>query len=767
MSSIALATQLRWLFVVVVALATVIMGVAWVMVQKTTMIHLAKSHVTAQSEMTVHALQPALGFHDLWLANRILSNFVRNADIINIRVYDAKGVAFASYRAADVQQRLPALVPSWQALRQVSNGLQLNREIRLEGRRLGYLSMVYSLEAINSAQQQGMVITLLVMLGSVLLALLVADRLLHLIIDPIQRLAQAMGTFSPHQIPDLERRKSDSREIVILFDGYHTMRARLQQGIQAISEQRRVAEESEALFRQIVEAMPIPVVMSRLEGGDFVLVNAAFAALFRLDLVADSERNSPYFYRDMEQRQQLLAGLAADGEVAALPLALRNGAGEDVEALISSVLITYQGEQVLLNALVDVTEMNALRNQLQRVNAELEQRVAQRTEALQQAVAQAERANRDKSHFLAAASHDLRQPIHAIVLYLDVLATLPATEEQKEIVGLLQQSTNAFSKLFDGLLDMSRMDAGAITAQIGDVALDVLLRQLMQQWLPSAAEKGLELRLAALHEMTVVRSDVTLLERVLSNLLANAVRYTDSGGILLGCRHRDGVLRIAVWDTGCGIDSEQQQWIFDTFYQIENPERDRSKGVGLGLSIVKRQADLMGHTIYLRSRPGRGSCFAIDVPIATAEKPMAAVSKMADSTDMQGQIFLVIEDEQTILQASGRLLQSWGAQTWLAEDLSQASALLTQHEKIPDCILSDYRLRQQKNGLDAIQQLRQQTGREIPAILISGDRDSPLRATAAAANCILVRKPINSARLKQIISAQLNRQTTTKQPEET
>jgi signal transduction histidine kinase len=293
------------------------------------------------------------------------------------------------------------------------------------------------------------------------------------------------------------------------------------------------------------------------------------------------------------------------------------------------------------------TIVNSLRLQFE--NQELVARLRTEMEA-------AQAANQAKSRFLAAASHDLRQPMHAMSLYLSALERQELNEASGTIVTNLQGCADAMHGLFSALLDISRLDANTVTPVPADFPANQLLDRMRLEYAPKAQAQGIALRIrpTSLH----VRSDPALVERIARNLVSNAVRHTRHGKVLIGCRRRGDRVRLLVYDTGPGIAAEHQKLIFEEFYQIENPERDRSKGLGLGLAIVDRLARLLGLSLDFRSVPGRGTCFAVDLPRAAVVQAEPKTTP-GDISELAGRLIVVVDDEAVILDATRTLLESW------------------------------------------------------------------------------------------------------------
>ena len=392
----------------------------------------------------------------------------------------------------------------------------------------------------------------------------------------------------------------------------------------------------------------------------------------------------------------------------------------------------------------------------------LEARVAERTHELAGANTllrarrnEAEQASQAKTRFLASASHDLRQPLHTISLLVGVLRRQAVTPEVGKLVSHIEASVSAMEALFVGLLDISKLDAGTASPVLGDHALAELLHRVAASHGPAAERK--QLRLVVVPSRRAVRTDAVLLERVLGNLVANAIRYTERGKVLVGCRRRPGGVELQVWDTGIGIAPEQLPHIFDEFYQIDNPERDRGKGLGLGLAIVKRTLDLLGHPHVLRSTPGRGTCFSILLPAAQALPQVPAQpAALASGRRVVGAFIVVIDDEADTRRAMQALCHSWGAHVLTAASAEQGLTLLDEHLRQPDLILCDYRLRQHQDGLDAIRRIRRRVGQAVPAIIITGDIGAADLRRVADAGLPLLHKPVGTDRLLAAIEAALN-----------
>jgi signal transduction histidine kinase len=377
----------------------------------------------------------------------------------------------------------------------------------------------------------------------------------------------------------------------------------------------------------------------------------------------------------------------------------------------------------------------------------------QKAEA-EEARRKAEAASLAKSQFLAAASHDLRQPLYALSLFSASLGTLKLDDDGRKVVGNIQESIAAMEALFVGLLDLSRLDAGVVRPRLESVSVDALFDRLSQYFLPIAIEGGLDLRFHSDGEW--VTSDVTLIEQVLSNLVSNALRCTNRGAVLIAARRRGPDVRLEVWDTGIGIDEADRKRIFEEFVQLANPERDRRKGLGLGLSIAQRSAALIGGAITLSSRLGRGSRFTLTQPLTAP--PVTPVSIDIDSgwNDPRPRLssdlpVLIVEDDRDVRTALGNLLIRWGVHFDFAVDAKEALVRVETGTRY-GLVLADYRLPGALNGLDLIAAITQLHPKPLPAYaLITGEFNRDLVGTAHARGVPLFQKPLKPAKLRVLL----------------
>ena len=377
-------------------------------------------------------------------------------------------------------------------------------------------------------------------------------------------------------------------------------------------------------------------------------------------------------------------------------------------------------------------------------NLELVNRLTKEKEA-------AEKANIAKSKFLAAASHDLRQPLHALSLLAGALAERIHYKEVKDIVDKMRAAVAALENLFNALLDISKLDSGVLQPCVEDFHLQPLFDRMENDYRPEAEQKGLSFAVDNCSDL-VVRSDTILLERILRNFVSNAIRYTNAGSVHLTTRQEGDRIAIAMKDTGLGIPQEKQGVIFDEYVQLDNPERDRDKGLGLGLAIVSRISQLLGHELQLNSIQGEGSEFTVYVPVGdNANIKQSGTTAVPEfNQDLQGMRVLVIDDEKAILDALKVLLTGWGCEVITAETVEEARQQLQGHNVEPDAILSDYRLRENITGIEAIKAVEAMHGQEIPALLITGDMNVEPQDEGLDEYRVL-HKPVQPARLRAFL----------------
>ncbi|MBA1263079.1 PAS domain-containing hybrid sensor histidine kinase/response regulator [Stutzerimonas stutzeri] len=428
---------------------------------------------------------------------------------------------------------------------------------------------------------------------------------------------------------------------------------------------------------------------------------------------------------------------------------LRRKDGSAIDVMMN--LLLKPDEDGLVEGFVaDITERKLAQLHLQHLNEQLEQRVTERTLELRQARDSAEAANRSKDKYLAAASHDLLQPLNAARLLISTLRERSLPEAEQTLVERANQALEGAEDLLTDLLDISKLDQQAIKPDIYAYRLDEVLLPLVSEFESVAQAKGLGFEhyipAYALH------SDFRLLTRILRNFLSNACRYTDQGRVLLGARKRGDHLRIEVWDTGRGIAADQMQSIFLEFNQLGLQRAAERTGVGLGLAIVDRIAAMLDYRVQVRSQPGRGSVFSIDVPLADAPSPVAGEAPMLSlpGDPLPGRRLLVLDNELSILHSMAALLGQWGCEVLIATDEAEASHVLAGSP--PELILADYHLDQGMTGWQAVQKLRARFGYSIPAVMITADRSDQCRRELQGVGVPVLNKPVKAGKLRSVLS---------------
>jgi two-component system CheB/CheR fusion protein len=384
--------------------------------------------------------------------------------------------------------------------------------------------------------------------------------------------------------------------------------------------------------------------------------------------------------------------------------------------------------------------------------------------ALETAKKHAEQANLGKSRFLAAASHDLRQPLQTLTLLQGILAAQAKTADDSNLSARLGESLDAMSAMLNTMLDINQLEAGIIKPAPTNFTINTLFERLRNEFTDQAKNKGLRFRVVSSHHS--VRSDPALFEQIIRNLISNALKYTNQGKILLGCRRRGGQLHIQVWDTGIGIPEGQTRAVFDEFHQLDNPARERDRGLGLGLSIVQRLVDLLGHTVDVRSRPGKGSVFSIEVPCVDAElreTPPAQPQQPATRLDEGGSI-LIVEDDPAIREVLQLLFETNGYRTTAVADGRRALELVAHGDVRPNIVVADYNLPKGLTGLEIATRLRETTDSALPVLIVTGDISTGTLRAIADAGCVQLNKPIKADELIRRVRSQLAAPKQTSEP---
>jgi signal transduction histidine kinase/ActR/RegA family two-component response regulator len=439
--------------------------------------------------------------------------------------------------------------------------------------------------------------------------------------------------------------------------------------------------------------------------------------------------------------------------------------GGELFITIGVMLITY----VLVNIFYARASLNGRRRTVEIGFANVEL-VAQ----LREEKERVEAADRSKTKFLAAASHDLRQPIHALGMFTEVLITLSARSDAKpgvlkEVANKLQLSLKSLGGLLDALLDISKLDAGVVQVQMQTVPLQNLLDSLEREFSLIVRQKSL--RLSVVPSDINVTSDPVLLKQILNNLVSNALRYTERGGIIVGAKRLSKThVEVRVWDTGIGIDDSLREAVFTEFFQVANEARDRTQGLGLGLSIVRRTAALLGHKVTMRSEVGRGSQFGVQLPIevqpvqslasgiANTEPNWHSQATYPDAiVDASRFLVMLVDDDKEVLDAMGIMLNSWGYPTYssasAASAVAKIASLSATEKATIGFVLSDYRLADGLNGADAIYAITNALARPVAAAIVTGDTSPARIRDLASSGYQVLHKPLDPASIREILRA--------------
>lgn len=401
----------------------------------------------------------------------------------------------------------------------------------------------------------------------------------------------------------------------------------------------------------------------------------------------------------------------------------------------------------------ELRELQAMVNQmsesLRSYQQEMETRVRSVTAELEHKRREAEQASLAKSRFLAAASHDLRQPMHAIALYVESLKPQMQGRGAEDVLKKIERSILGTVELFNAILDVTKLDAGVVQPTLVPVRIRTLLLHLADEFAPEADRKNVSLRV---HAPDVwVESDAILLERILRNLLSNALRHTSRGGVLLSARPYRGKLRLQVWDTGSGIAPENQARVFEEFYQVEVREGKAPRGMGLGLAIVRRLARLLGHPLQLHSRPGQGTVFALDVPMLSDGRADDGETGVDSGGALKG-CAVVVDDEPAVVDALTDLLRQWGMDARPFRSLRQVTDAL---DVVPDVVLADYQLLDGETGLMVAHAIRTRWGAHVPVVLITGDTRAETIQTLRLSGFPVLHKPVRAGELRALLAGLL------------
>jgi protein-histidine pros-kinase len=495
---------------------------------------------------------------------------------------------------------------------------------------------------------------------------------------------------------------------------------------------REATDDSEAYFRNLLESAPDSMVIID-ERGRIAIVNAQTEAMFgysRAEMLGQPvEMLLPKRVR--KQHVQHRGGFSTKPSLRPMGVGLdltarrRDGTEFPVEISLSPV-VTGTG-QFVSSVIRDVTVRKRMEDEI----------IAARQEA--------ERANKANSAFLAAASHDLRQPVQALSLLNGALRRTVKDERALEMIENQQHSLTAMTNLLNSLLDISRLDAGAVTPELEQFPVQRLIDRLSPEFARQAHHGGLEFTWAT--SDAIVNSDPNLLAEIIQNFISNAIRYTDEGSIGLDCVDGDGYCRIQVTDTGIGIADDQLEEIFREFHQCKAPGASK-EGFGLGLAIVKRLSDLLELTVSVESEIGKGSRFSVSIPTISAAKIAIEEEPVAEEADTSASgLVILIEDDVNVANAWGLLLEAEGFTVAGAASATEANALIRDLDDVPTLLISDFHLLDGSTGVEAVSTIREFFGVEIPAFIVSGDTSKVVKDARLLENCTLMSKPINTNRL--------------------
>jgi PAS domain S-box-containing protein len=491
--------------------------------------------------------------------------------------------------------------------------------------------------------------------------------------------------------------------------------------------------ESETLFRTLLETAPDAMIIVDGEG-HIEIVNNQTERLFGYGrdelqgktievLLPDRVRQRHVAHRTAYVQGPSIRPMGADFDLVAKR---KDGSEFPVEISLSPVEV---GEYKFVSSVIrDVTDRKKMEQEI----------IAARRAA--------ERANKANSAFLAAASHDLRQPVQALSLLNGALRRTVKEERALEMIENQEHSLTAMTNLLNSLLDISRLDAGAITPEFEEFPMQRLIDRLSAEFSRQAAHKGLRFESESCH--ATVRSDPNLLSEIIQNLVSNAIRYTDQGSVKLRCVAADGCCSVEVEDTGVGIENDQLEEIFKEFHQVKAPGSNK-EGFGLGLAIVRRLADLLGHDVGVESTPGNGSCFSLSLPTLDG---IVASSNSDDTSDTPDEdtasgLIILIEDDVDVANAWGLLLEAEGYRVATGASASDAKALIEHLDEMPALIISDFHLLDGSTGVEAVTEIREFYEQSLPSFIVSGDTSKVVKDARLLNNCTVMSKPVNTARL--------------------
>lgn len=684
---------------------------------------------------------------------------ISNSDLATIEEHGLSGVALDTSNYFWVREPIVSYAIDLSELDAVSD--------KTANKLLGFVFVKMNKTSSQKEKWEVLEVSLLisvVLIGLTIFFVLAVSRRIVNPINALNHMVRGIGSGSMHArispIPAIS-------ELSQLAIGVNDMAKRLQEDRAALEDQTDLLRASEERLNDIIDMMPVSLYIKDTRGR-ITLMNSACEAqwgiLFSSVIGTDASR---YFPPDQmafsqEKDREVFAGrkmLNFEEEVWNSEIK----ENRTVHAF-KKPLYDKNGDPLYLICIgVDVSERKLADLKLKQLNEQLEIRIDAATRELRLKKDDAVNANYDKTRFLASASHDLRQPMHALGLFVGELHTKLTTEDQRQIVGKVEESVEALSNLLDALLDISKLDAGVVTTKVEQFSVEGLLNRIANDYIPLAAQKGILMKV--IPSSAIVNSDPILLERMLINLISNAIRYTPVGGrIIVGCRIRGDRIRIEVRDSGIGIPANEQQKVFREFIQLANNERDRSKGLGLGLAIVDRIAKLLKHHISLKSEPGKGSTFSVYVPRVTTPVPGIEISKpVIDGSTLQTMplgfenlAVLVIDDDALVRKSTQGIIESWGCRVSLASSLNEVKNV---HNKADfDLVICDYRL-PDGDGVELNDWVKSHFISQPLFILISGDTSPDVLLKVNERDIQLLSKPVRPAKLRSLIQFLLSKKT--------
>lgn len=779
----SLRFQLLVLVVGAVALSLTISMLSALLIQW----DLHKEQVTRSLETTARsaaiAVSAAVAFGDEQAATEALRILAPQKEIAAAAVYRMNGRRLAIYGEAawlpgdsrQIEEHAPDISP-------LSGSATLLLPIALDDSTLGWIYVRADLSEYRDSYLKQSMLAILASLFGLGLAIWFGMRFIDRVIRPVQGLAglahkvRESEDFSLRAAtPDGEGANNEIAELVISFNAMlaeiekrksevleyqrdleyrvedrtrqlASANAALQSEIRIREHSEVVIRASEEKLRGLFELAPLGIALTDMQGR-YVEFNEAFRAI--CGYPADELRHLNYWtltpdeYRPGEDAQ--LDSLRRTGRYGPYEMEYRRKDGSLVPINLNGRLVTgADGQTYIWSIVEDISARKQTEAQLR----------AQKQSA--------EEANQAKSRFLAAASHDLRQPMHALGLLISVLSerldnvgdgAVEGHAEIRRLAGLIDASARNMGNLLNDLLDLSRLEAGVVVPQPDCIRVNGVFEHLKARFQPLASDKGLRLHFMPCR--LAVETDPILLDRILTNLITNAIRYTSRGGILVGARrHGADMLRIEVIDTGHGIPDAMLGRIFEAYFQLGNPERDRDKGQGLGLSIVKRLVALLGIHIEVSSRLGHGTRFSMELPRCEAREQRRSAERgtLLGPLPGQGKLVVLVEDDEAILVAMDSLFEQWGIDLIAAPSLEAARQALATGRRRPDLILSDYRLPGELDGIGVVAQFRAHYGDELPGVLITGDTGEEAMQAISQSGLRVMHKPLHPAKLRALLT---------------